>query len=290
MTTPNNSALAVTTDQPFWNEMQLAALAQIGVQGAPAADLAVFLNYAQRTGLDPFARQLYMIGRNSQQGKKWTIQASIDGLRIVAERSGDYAGQVGPEYCGADGVWRDVWVGKDAPVAARVGVLRHGFNVPLYAVAYYDEYAQTYNGKPTQMWESKPLLMLAKCAEALALRKAFPNDLAGLYTADEMGHADSRVAAQAQVIEPAIVVDAQTGEVVDEAEPLATDPQLKAIAAMLKKLGVAEREERHAYIAQVVGREVPDAHQLTKAEAHAIIDQLKPKCDALDAAATDPAA
>ena len=291
MSTTNRSALAVTSDQPFWSAEQLAALAQIGVQNAPPADLAVFLNFAQRTGLDPFARQLYMIGRNSQGGKKWTIQASIDGLRIVAERSGDYAGQVGPEFCGTDGIWRDVWVGEQPPVAARVGVLRHGFAAPLYAVAYWDEYVQTSaNGQPTAMWASKPKLMLAKCAEALALRKAFPNDLAGLYTADEMGNQDRPTVPAMIEAEPAIVVDASTGEVVDAAQGAAgqaTDAQLRAIAAMLRKIGKTERDERHAYIANIIARDIDDSHSLTKQEAHQVIDQLKPLCDLVDEAAAE---
>lgn len=280
----NTSALAVTGDQPFWSAQQLAALKQIGVENAPNADLAVFLNFAQRTGLDPFARQIYMIGRYSKNGTKWTIQASIDGLRIVAERSGDYAGQTAVEYCGNDGVWRDVWVGNEPPVAARVGVLRHGFNVPLYAVAYFDEYVQTdRDGRPTAMWASKPKLMLAKCAEALALRKAFPNDLAGLYTADEMGHPETRQAATGwtpPAEEP--VADVITGEVIEDA-PAATEPQLKAIGAMLGKLGIREREERHAKVSEILGREVTDGHDLTKAEAHAVIDHLKPLCDGAEA-------
>lgn len=281
----NSSTLAVTGDQPFWSAQQLAALSQIGVQNAPAADLAVFLNFAQRTGLDPFARQIYMIGRNSQGGKKWTIQASIDGLRIVAERSGDYAGQTPVEYCGPDGVWRDVWIGNSSPVAARVGVLRNGFSAPLYAVAYYDEYVQTdRDGKPTSMWASKPKLMLAKCAEALALRKAFPNDLAGLYTADEMGNAEARQTPawtpSANDDEP--ITDVVTGEMI-EAEPLATEPQLKAIAAMLGKIGIKEREERHAKVAEIIGRELADSHDLTKSEASKVIETLQPLCDGVQA-------
>jgi phage recombination protein Bet len=271
------NALAVSSNQDFWNAQQLAALRQIGVEGAPNADLAIFLNFAKRTGLDPFARQIYMIGRNSQGGKKWTIQASIDGLRIVAERSGDYAGQTPVEFCGADGIWRDVWASNEYPVAARVGVLRHGFTAPLYAVAYFDEYVQTSNGKPTSMWASKPKLMLAKCAEALALRKAFPNDLAGLYTADEMGHPEAR----GVVSEPAPIVeiDVATGEVVD-GEPKASDPQLRAIGAMLGKLGVKDRDARHAYVSEILKRDVFDSKELTKAEAHTVIDFLKPLCDA----------
>lgn len=287
--TATGSALAVTTDQPFWTATQIAALKQLGIENAPNGDLAVFLNFAQRTGLDPFARQIYMIGRNSQGSKKYTIQASIDGLRIVAERSGDYAGQVGPEFCGTDGVWRDTWVAHEPPVAARIGVLRHGFSAPLFAVAYYDEYVQTTgNGQPSSMWASKPRLMLAKCAEALALRKAFPNDLAGLYTADEMGHPEARTAASTAPAEPIHAVDTETGEII-EAEPtedMASKAQLGAIAAMLAKLGHRDRDARHAEVTKLIGREITDGTELTKAEAHSVIDQLKPLCDALKDDAT----
>jgi len=187
------SALSVSSGQSFWSDSQLASLRQIGVEGASNGDLAVFLNFAQRTGLDPFARQIYMIGRNDRRSgtTKWTIQASIDGLRIVAQRSGDYAGQVGPEWCGQDGVWTDVWLQPGAPVAARVGVLRRGFAQPLYAVALFSEYASFYSDKPTGLWGTKPAVMIAKCAEALALRKAFPMDLSGIYTAEEMTQADT---------------------------------------------------------------------------------------------------
>lgn len=288
--TTTGSALAVSGDQPFWSATQLAALKQIGVENASNGDLAVFLNYAQRTGLDPFARQIYMIGRRSNGGTKWTIQASIDGLRIVAERSGDYAGQIGPEFCGTDGVWRDTWVAAEPPVAARIGVLRHGFNTPLYAVAYYDEYAQTSNGQPTAMWASKPRLMLAKCAEALALRKAFPNDLAGLYTADEMGHPEARTAASTAPAEPIHAVDTETGEIVEaDTEPQASKAQLGAIAAMLAKLGHRDRDARHAEVGKILGKEITDGTEITKAEAHQVIEQLKPLCDALNDAPAEEA-
>lgn len=292
MTTPTGSALAVSPGQEFWSPTQLAALQQIGVQQADNGNLAVFLNYAQRTGLDPFARQIYMINRAG----KWTIQAGIDGLRIVAERSGHYAGQVGPEYCGPDGVWRDVWTAKEAPVASRIGVLRHGFATPLYAVAYFDEYAQKKDGKPTSMWASKPLLMLAKCAEALALRKAFPNDLSGIYTAEEMGtHEEATerptisipTPAPEPVVEDAVIVEETTGEIIEDetVEPLATDPQLKAIATILGKVGVKDRDERHKYVEMIVGHPVEDAHLLTKSEAGHVIDMVKNLADASDPAA-----
>jgi len=191
----NNAALAVTNEQAFWHDKQIAALNQLGLQGAPKGDLAVFLHFAQRTGLDPFARQIYMINR----GGRYTIQASIDGLRIVAQRSGEYAGQVGPFWCGTDGEWTDVWLESTPPIASKVGVNRKGFTEPLWAVARFDSYCPLgKDNKPMGLWNKMADVMLAKCAESLALRKAFPNDLSGIYTAEEMEQAD--VSSQAPVI------------------------------------------------------------------------------------------
>ena len=147
---------------------------------ATDAELKLFVKYAQRTGLDPFARQIYFMKING----KVSIMTSVDGFRLIAERTGKYTGQLGPFWCGQDGDWKEVWLAKEPPSAAKVGVLRSDFKQPLWAVAKYDAYFQD---KP--MWKKMPDNMLAKCAESLALRKAFPNELSGVYTKEEMDQA-----------------------------------------------------------------------------------------------------
>lgn len=157
--------------------------------------VAAFLQHCARTGLDPIARQIYSIARKSKGQLKWQIQISIDGARLVAERSGQYEGQTTPEFT-ADGItWTQVWLSSEPPKAARVGVYRRGFRDALYAVALWDAYVQTkYNGDVSDMWSKMGPLMLAKCAEMLALRKAFPQDLSGLYSAEEMDQASPSTA------------------------------------------------------------------------------------------------
>lgn len=142
--------------------------------GANDNELKLFLYQSQRTGLDPLARQIYFVKR----GTKITIQTSIDGFRVVAERSGNYAGQDEPKF----------EEGTPFPKKCTVTVYKfdkEGTRYPAaYGVAYWEEYVPP--AGQDFMWKKMPHTMLSKVAEALALRKAFPQDLSGLYTDEEM--------------------------------------------------------------------------------------------------------
>jgi phage recombination protein Bet len=237
-----------------FNADQVDLIKRTICKGATDDELRMFLYQADRTGLDPFARQIYSIERREKRGDQWvsvrSIQVSIDGFRLIAERSGKYAGQVGPYWCGADGQWQDVWLLSDPPAAARVGVLRTDFKEPCWGVARFDAYAQKKDGKPTRMWATMADVMTAKCAEALALRRAFPQELSGLYTTDEMEQAGAVAAPRLPPHDPETgeiqpdtsgdFTDAPTAPVTDT-DGTATQTESERLSALNAQLGSAAK-------------------------------------------------
>lgn len=211
ITVPNPSQLANEKDIERIRLIQRTVAA-----GTTKDELMMFLYQANKTGLDPLARQIFIIVRGKDDKRKATIQASIDGLRLVAERSGKYAGQDEPEFEYAT-------PGDKIPTVCRLRVYKFSPNGQRYqaavGMAHWNEY------KPATgsdfMWLSKPHVMLAKVAEALALRKAFPQDLSGIYASEEMEQVK-----EAQIntpIEPPPTLPAKTddekvlsGETVDQ--------------------------------------------------------------------------
>lgn len=171
---------AIVQHNGDWSREQLDLIKATFASGTTDNEFQLFVQTCKRLRLDPFARQAFCVKR----GGLAQTQVSIDGFRVVAERSGEYEGQTAAQWCGPDGVWRDVWLEREPPAAARVGVYRRGHREPMYAVARHASFAQS---SPT--WTKMADIMLAKCAEAQALRKAFPQDLSGIYSVDEMEQA-----------------------------------------------------------------------------------------------------
>ena len=192
----NGTALVQHEPMMQWSAEQLRVIQGLLAPGLSNDEIRLFAVVCRRTGLDPFSRQIYAIKR----GGRMTIQAGIDGYRALAERSGVYAGQLGPFWCGDNGEWTDVWLSKSPPAAAKIGVLRKDFKEPIWSVARLDAYRQSSNS----LWSTMADVLLAKCAESLALRRAFPQMMHGVYTHEEMeqaGPPENNVVIEAESVE-----------------------------------------------------------------------------------------
>lgn len=196
-----------------FDDARLELLHNTIAKGTNPDQFALFVEVCKRTGLDPFARQIYAVMRKSraQVNGQWvdvpemTIQTGIDGYRLICQRVGNYAGMDGPYWCGADGEWRDTWFEDDPPKASKVGVRATGDSDWTYHVCMYKEYVQMVgkdqDKRPNSMWAAMPANQLAKCAEAGARRKRWAVDLASVYVDAEAGTARyvSAAAAEQQI-------------------------------------------------------------------------------------------
>lgn len=178
---------AVAHPVATWNREQIDLIKRTVAKDTTDVELQLFLYTAGRIGLDPLLRQIHAVKR----GGTMAIQVAIDGYRLVADRTAQYAPGGKPTFEYAEN-------GNLIAATAYVKKLVAGTWHEVAATAHFDEYAQIFNGRPGNMWATKPHIMLAKCAEALALRRAFPAETAGTYSDDEMQQADKDVAPPAQ--------------------------------------------------------------------------------------------
>jgi phage recombination protein Bet len=288
-----STLLALTSSQSWWTDRQLKALHHMGVaEDTPPGDLAVFLHHAQRTGLDPFAKQIYLIGRNVKENDHWTtkytIQTGIDGYRVigdrVAERRGDVIEHDDTLWAGKDGIWHDLWVSDEPPSAAKYTLMKNGKrNV---ATVMYREFVQTKRGgEPNSMWSRMPANQLAKCAEVAAWRKVYPNDFADLVLEGSALPTDDAPSPQERPASRLVTAeDILARNVSNEApdNPLDDSTRLnRRMHALFGKADCTDRDDRlivtQHIIAVLEGKardDITSSNDLTPAETQALVDQL----------------
>jgi phage recombination protein Bet len=251
--------------------------------GASDSEFAVLMEIAKARSLNPLLRQIHFVNRwDSNKGcKVWSTQISIDGLRAVAERTGKYDGQDEPVY----------EYDKDGKLTAcKVRVFRKDWSPGRGAVgvAFFTEYAQTKkDGGLTSFWATKPHIMLAKCAEALAIRKAFPEDTSGLYVAEEMGAPEAEPVAapviappQPQLAAAAKVLEAEVvkPETPKPAESRMPPPYVTALWNRAKKeLGTEAKAKFEVAATSVFRDEAKPTHKWTKEDCASVEAALFPR-------------
>jgi phage recombination protein Bet len=163
---------------PVVTSDQMALIKSTIAQGATDTELQLFFYDCKRQGVHPLDRLIHF----TKRGGKYTPITSIDFMRQRAAQTGECAGIDDALYTGEP---------KTADFCASVTVYRlvQGQRSAFAASARWLEYKPEANDF---MWRKMPFVMLGKCAEALALRKGFPQQLAGLYTTEELDQARDR--------------------------------------------------------------------------------------------------
>ncbi len=208
----------ITADSSAFTQEQQRLITDVLCKGASPVEVEFCMNVAKRCGLDPFRRQIHFTKRydGTLQREVLTPIVGIDGLRAIAARSGQYAGNDEPKFEVDE---------RGLPIKATVTVYRlvQGHRVGFTASVWYSESVQMkgkYEGygqnkkkvgeEPNSMWAKRPFGQLGKCAEGAALRKAFPEDASGVYIEDEIGHEEEE--APKAPAERTVFADGSSGE------------------------------------------------------------------------------
>ena len=229
----------------LWTPEQTQLISTTIAPGCSNDELRLFAYACQRTGLDPFSRQIYAIKR----GGKLTIQVSIDGLRSIAERTGQLDGSMS-YWCGDDGVWTDVWLSNKPPAAAKTVIHRKGCAHSFSATARFADF-----NAGQGLWSKMPSVMIAKCSEAQALRRAFPADLSGVYSTDEMDQAVEPVTVTAAPALPAGDDKVFTAGKAAIAKATTMEALAKVTERMEARKGDLSTEQQEALLALALDKE-----------------------------------
>lgn len=222
-------ALTKSSADVSYSPAQIELIKNTVAVGATDNELGLFLQVCKNRKLDPFSRQIHFVKRAG----KGTIQTGIDGFRTIAERTGHYAGNDDP-----------VFDNETNPKHATVTVWKmvNGVRCPFTATARWSQYCP--GAGQDFMWKKMPHVMLGKCAEALALRKAFPEALSGLYSDEEMEQSGKPEMVKADVVSTEAPVDVPPAVIPEVVKPAADDlkkpataEQVREIAALCKELG-----------------------------------------------------
>lgn len=184
-----------------WTPAQVEVIKSQYIKDATDDEFAALMMVAKIKGLDPLKKQIYFRKQSEWDAetegyvKRWIYITAIGGFRTLAERTGLYDGQSEPEW-----IYEvNEETGHKRLVACRVIVYRKGMGHPPPAYVHLIEFQQLKRDKtPNQMWTKMPHSQLAKCAEALAFRKTFPDDCGDMYIAEELPDEDEQAVTQAQ--------------------------------------------------------------------------------------------
>lgn len=174
------------------NRDQIALVKRTFCAGATDDELALYLHQCKARGFDPMGGQMYAIKRWDSAAKRdvMTYQMGYAGLLSIAHSTNEMNGFSDTQWCDGEGTWHDEWTSSDPPVAARATVHRKGHDHGYKGVARFEAFvARKKDGDPNTFWRDKADIMLMKCAKSLALREAFPLELQGIYSDEEMQHA-----------------------------------------------------------------------------------------------------
>lgn len=298
-TAADTGALALHADQAWWTPRQLGALRSLGLEKTPDGDLMVFFHFCQKTGLDPFSKQIYLLEKRSKKDNQWVsnwvIVTGIDGFRVNAQRAADRRG-ITLEY--EETVWYDkdggkheVWLDAAPPAAAKVVVIKvmpDGTRLRIPGMAKFVSYAGYGTKKDgskylMSQWGTMPDHMIEKCAEAFALRRAFANDLGGIYAEEEL---QGDMTPEHLTRSPESDADESEDQGQAETPPSDVRPakeSLALIAATFRQYGLGANTFAKLRHAIVTGLMIPDGERCEAISDYLAIDKLTPEAAALAA-------